>query len=169
MIPRPQAGEFAPYYDTYISKVPEGDVAAYLVAQRDRFAAELRAFAETETERGYEAGKWTLKEALGHVTDTERIFSYRCLRIARGDAQPLAGFDQDPYVAEEKANGYRWTELIAEFEAVRNATIAQVRMLRPEWLERVGTASGSPVSVRALVYMMAGHVEHHRRLLEKYR
>lgn len=168
-IPRPKAGEYAPYYEKYTSKVPDGDVRAYLVAQRDRFVAELRGFSEGETERGYAAGKWTLKEALGHVTDAERIFSYRCLRIARGDGQALAGFEQDDYVREEKANGYRWTELIEEFEAVRNATVAQVRMLRAEWWERMGTASGNPVSVRALVYIMAGHVEHHRQLLEKYR
>ena len=169
MIPRPQAGEYAPFYETYTSKVPDGDVVEYLVEQRERFAAELRGFAETETERGYAPGKWTLKEALGHVNDTERIFAYRCLRIARGDEKAMEGFDQDPYVAEAKANGYRWTELIAEFEAVRTATIAMVRMLRPEWWERVGTASGNPVSVRAMVYILAGHVEHHRRLLEEYR
>lgn len=167
-IPRPAPGEYSAYQDAYVSKVPEGNVGLFLVKQREMFLAELRAYRESQTETGYAPGKWSLKEALGHVTDAERIFSYRALRIARGDEQALPGFEQDDYVAAEQANSYRWTELIAEFDAVRGATIAQVSMLKPEWLERKGTAADNPVTVRALIYLIAGHVEHHRRLLEKY-
>ena len=106
---------------------------------------------------------------LGHITDTERIFAYRALRVARNDQTPLPSFDQDPYVAASEAERCDWSELLEEFEHVRRASILLLRHLPQTAWTRTGTASGAPVSVRALAYIMIGHVEHHLDLLrERY-
>jgi hypothetical protein len=168
-IERPAAGEYAPYFERYVGRVPEGDVLPVLERQR----AELRrVFDSLPEERGgfrYAPGKWTVRELLGHVIDTERIFAYRALCIARGETAALPGFEQDPYVAN--AGHDRWTlaELLEDFDTVRRSNLALLTHLDEEAVRRVGTSSGHPTSVRAIAYILAGHLRHHLGVLaEKY-
>jgi DinB superfamily len=114
--------------------------------------------------RGYAPGKWSLKQSIQHVNDSERIFSYRLLRIARADQTPLPGFEQDDYVRNSNANQRQWSSLIEEFEAVRAATLALVRSIPGEAWTRVGTSSGALGSARMFAYVIAGHVVHHAEL-----
>lgn len=168
-IDRPAAGEYAPYFERYVGRVPEGDVLPVLERQRSELRA---AFSGVSEERGgfrYAPGKWTVRELLGHVIDTERIFAYRALCIARGEAAPLPGFEQDPYVAN--AGHDRWTlaELLDDFDSVRRSNLAMLTHLDDAAVRRVGTSSGHATSVRAIAYILAGHVRHHLGVLaEKY-
>jgi hypothetical protein len=107
-----------------------------------------------------------LKQSIEHISDTERIMSYRLLRIARGDRTPLPGFEQDDYVAQSQANERPWQDLIEEFEAVRRSTLALVRPLPEEAWLRTGVSSGAASSARMFGYVIAGHVNHHARIVE---
>jgi len=165
---KPEQDEYAEYYSKYISLV-DGDVLPILDAQ----PAELRAIvADMPEERGtfaYESGKWTLKEVLSHLIDGERHFAYRMLRISRGDKTPIEGFEQDGYIENSNANNRPFVELLDEFDLQRRSNMLFVRNLSDEASKRLGTASGFTVSVRALVYIMAGHVRHHLGILhERY-
>jgi DinB superfamily len=164
---RPEAGEYAEFYANYISKVPGTDVLGVLEAQRLQM---LRLFAgRSERDGGfrYAAGKWTVKEVLGHITDTERIFTYRALRIGRGDVTPLPGFEQDDFVRNGGFAARTLADLAEEFGAVRNASIALFRSFDEEALSRRGVASQKEVTVRALGFITAGHQIHHRMILEE--
>jgi hypothetical protein len=162
----PEQDEYAEYYGKYISLV-DGDVFEILDAQ----PAVLREiFAGMPEEKGvyaYENGKWTLKEVLSHLIDGERFFSYRMLRISRGDKTPIEGFEQDDYIENSNANNRPFADLLAEFDLQRRSNMLFVRNLSDEATKRLGTASGYTVSVRALVYMMAGHVRHHVAILKE--
>ncbi len=165
-VQRPPEIEIPTFFRGYANAVPDGDLLAILAGQLTGFPALLHSFPEARTETGYAPGKWSLKQSIEHVSDTERIISYRLLRIARGDQTPLPGFEQDDFVANSQANSRSWQELIEEFEAVRRSSLALVRSLPdPVWL-RMGVASGAPISARALGYVMAGHTIHHARLIE---
>lgn len=163
---KPELDEYAEYYDRYISLV-EGDVLPML----DRQPAELRAmFAALPEEKGtykYAEDKWTLKEVLSHLIDGERFFAYRMLRISRGDKTPIEGFEQDDYIENSNANSRSFDELLDEFDLQRRSNMLFVRNLSDEATQRLGTASGYTVSVRALVYIMAGHVRHHVKILKE--
>lgn len=170
-IPRPAAGEFAPYAITYIDATAQALAARGsddLLALLDDQSAEWRALLGDAdpalVSHRYAPGKWTLGESIIHVSDTERVFSYRLLRVARGDVTPLPGFEQDDWVPESRAARRSLADVLAEFEATRASTIALVRSLDDLALGRVGLASGHPVSARALVWMLAGHVAHHLTL-----
>jgi DinB superfamily len=168
-IDRPQAGEYAPYFDRYVSRVPETDVLPVLERQRAEVRAALAGLPESKGGFRYAPGKWSVRELLGHVIDTERIFAYRALCIARGETAPLPGFEQDPYVAN--AGHDRWTlaELLDDFDVVRRANVAMLTHLDESAVRRVGTSSGHATSVRAIAYILAGHVRHHLGVLdEKY-
>jgi hypothetical protein len=166
---RPEAGEFDPYYARYIDRVPEGDVASLLERQLRDAAAALRALPASKATYRYAEGKWSIAEVVGHVTDTERVFSYRAMRIARADATPIEGFDENAYVPAGEFDRRSLAELIEEFELVRRATVAQVRGFPPAAWTRVGTANGKAISVRALIYIIAGHERHHLGTLrERY-
>ena len=168
MLCRPPESEVPSFFRGYVDAVPEGEggVVEILAGQLHSFPALLRQFPEARTEAGYAPGKWSLKQATEHVSDTERIFSYRLLRIARGDQTPLAGFEQDGYVANSQANARPWSEIVEEFESVRRATLALVRPLPDSAWIRTGTASGARVSARLFAYVIAGHVAHHARVIE---
>ena len=163
---KPELDEYAEYYDRYISLV-EGDVLPMLDGQ----PAELRAmFAALPEEKGtykYAEDKWTLKEVLSHLIDGERFFAYRMLRISRGDKTPIEGFEQDDYIENSNANSRSFDELLDEFDLQRRSNMLFVRNLSDEATQRLGTASGYTVSVRALVYIMAGHVSHHVKILKE--
>jgi len=167
---RPQPGEYAPYYERYISLVPGNDVLAALAAleeQRRQMLLLLSGRAEADGDLRYAPGKWTVKEVLGHINDTERIMSYRALRIARGDQTPTAGFEQDDYIRNGPFARCTLADLIEEYIAVRRATITLFRNLDgPAWTRR-GMANKNEVTVRALAYIIAGHELHHRRILEE--
>jgi hypothetical protein len=162
----PETTEYAPYYNTYISLVDNSDIMSVMAAQ----PRELRSLiAELPEERGtyaYAIGKWTTKELLSHIIDGERIFSYRVLRISRGDTTAIEGFEQDDYIQTSNANNRTFADLLEEFDLERRANLALIRNLSDESSTRMGTASGNPVSARALVYIMAGHVRHHVGILK---
>lgn len=164
---RPQAGEYAPYYDRYISLVQGDDILTVLEQQRRQTMLLLSGRSESEGGFRYAPGKWTAKEVIGHVCDAERIFAYRALRIARGDATPIEGFEQDDYIRNGPFNQRTLEELIEDYIAVRRATLSLLRNLdEAAWMRR-GVANKNEVTVRALAFTIAGHEVHHRRILEE--
>jgi len=166
---RPDDTEYAPYFHKYVSVVPDGDVVSLLRESGREWMSALRALPEARGGFRYAEGKWSIREVIGHVSDTERIFAYRALRIARGDQTPLASFEQDLYVPTSGAEGRTIAALVAEFAAIRESTVLLLESLPDEAWTRRGTASGKEVSVRALAYMTAGHLMHHHGLLrERY-
>jgi len=168
MTTRPEPDEYAPYYSKYISLVQGNDIVAILEAQRLQSIQLFAARSERDGNFRYAAKKWTVKEVLGHVNDAERIFSYRALRIARGDKTPLASFDQEPYVHVGGFTERTLVDLAEEFAHVRSATLALFRHLKQEaWIRR-GMASDNEVSVRALAFIIAGHELHHRCILDEH-
>jgi DinB superfamily len=169
-IDRPDETEYLPYYGRYISLVPAGDILALLSRQREDTLALLGSIPESEAGFRYEPDKWSIRELVGHVTDTERIFSYRALRFARNDQTPLAGYEQDDYIRGASFDDYPLAELASEFESVRQSTLFLFKHLdREAWLRR-GVASENEVSVRALAYIIAGHELHHMEILRsRYR
>lgn len=169
MLQRPPSDEYTSYHGTYITKVPDGDVRQHLRRQLHELMATLSGVSDDQAAVGYGPGKWTLKEMLLHVIDAERVFSYRLLRVARGDATPLPGFEQDDWVPHSRANSRTLPSLLVEFAAVRAATLALVESLDDAAWARRGTASGHPTSARALAYIIAGHDLHHQAILrERY-
>ena len=168
-IPRPAAVEYAPYYGRYIDKVPEGDLLGTLEDQARETQTLLAGLSDAKALHRYAPGKWSVKEVIGHVTDAERVFSYRALRFARADSTPLPGFDENAWVPPGNFDARALKDLAAELDAVRRATIALFRGLDPAALARGGTASDNPVSVRAIAWIIAGHERHHVALLhERY-
>lgn len=169
MIPRPEASEHLPYYGKYVDRVPDGDLLDTLRAQLDETLALVRGLPEERGGHRYAPGKWSIREVLSHVIDAERIFAYRALRIGRGDATPLASFDENAYAAASNADARTLAELAEELAHVRLGNLALFRSLDDEALARRGTASGGEVSVRALAWIIAGHERHHVALLrERY-
>lgn len=169
MLGKPLANEAAEYFWTYIGKVGGDDVVAELEKQADEFAALLRRVSEEASLYRYAEGKWSVREAVGHIIDTERVFAYRALWFARGLGGELPSMDQDVCVRNAGSDAVPMAQLAAEFVAVRAATMAMVKPLPSEAWTRTGVASGKPVSVRALVWIICGHVEHHARILrERY-
>jgi hypothetical protein len=166
---RPQTGEYATYYGRYIDLATEDDIVAALDAQGHETAALLGGLSEEQASHRYEPGKWSVKQLVGHVTDAERIFAYRALSFARGETNPLPGFDQDPYVANAGSDDRSIAELAEEFATVRKANVMMFRALSEEAWSRSGIASDNPISVRALAYILLGHERHHLRILrERY-
>lgn len=166
---RPEITEYAPYYEKYVSRVTEDDLLDVLGRQPGELAALFPDVAEEKGLHAYADGKWTIKEVLSHLIDGERMFAYRVLRISRGDDTPIEGFEQDGYIENSHANERGFADLLEEFALLRRANLIMFRNLRDEGWSRAGTASGVGVSVRALAYIMAGHVRHHAEILiERY-
>lgn len=163
-IPRPETGEFNPYYERYISLVP-GDPLGMLEHQEREFVERLASRAGDGTFR-YAPDKWSIMEVVGHVNDAERIFAYRILRISRADLTPIEGFEQDDYVRNFAFEQVGLSGLVEEFRAVRRASLSLLRNLTPEAWTRRGTANKDQISVRALAYIMAGHTAHHLSVLD---
>lgn len=165
---RPNASEYAPYYERYISLIKGEDIVAQLEKQATETIALLQS-AGLKADFRYAPNKWTVKEVVGHVNDTERVMSYRALRIARGDRTPIEGFEQDDYVRDGNFGQRSLADLTAEFADIRRATVALFRSLDADSAARRGIANNNDVSARALPYIIAGHELHHRRILaEKY-
>ncbi len=169
LIRKPVAGDYAPYYERYVSAAETDDILACLISQKTAILAFLRDIVWEKWELAYDADKWTLAEVVIHTIDTERIFAYRALRIARGDNTPLPGFEQDDYVPNSGANSRTPASIVDEFEAVREATIHLFKNFTDDMWERRGTASNAEVTVPALAYIIAGHWEHHLKVIrERY-
>lgn len=168
-VPRPEPGEYAEHYADYIKAV-EHDRDAIVALERQ--LPPLRAISTLTPEQAafrYADGKWSVRQVIGHLSDAERIFSYRLLRIARGDETPLAAFDENRFAEMSNADQRTVAELGDELLWVRGSTLALVQGLDEAALTRMGTASGKPVSVRALAFITAGHTAHHLRVLrERY-
>ncbi|MDQ3220230.1 MAG: DinB family protein [Acidobacteriota bacterium] len=162
---KPENSEYDPYYETYISLVKNDDILGVLAGQPGELQ-EL--FAEMPEEKGalaYDEDKWTIKELLGHLIDGERMFAYRIFRISRADKTPIEGFEQDGYIENARSNSRSFSGLLEEFALLRNANMLFFKNLSDEdWL-RTGTANNVGISVRALAYIMAGHITHHINIL----
>jgi len=163
---RPETDEAPAHFVGYISKVTESDPVAVLASQIDVTAALLRGLSDADALKRYAPGKWSVKEIVGHLADTERIMAYRALRIARGDETPLPGFDENAYVLPAKFDARSLADLIADFRTVRTASLALFNSFDSDAWRRRGTASGKPVSVRAIGYMIPGHERHHVEILK---
>jgi len=166
-IARPEPGEYAPYYERYISLITGSDILGTLDGQRRQMLLLLSGRDESDGDIRYAADKWSAKEVLGHVCDTERIFAYRALRISRGDQTPVEGFEQDDYVKNGPFARAPLAEIIEDYIAVRRATLTLLRNLEEAAWTRRGVANKNEVTVRALAYVIAGHELHHRRILEE--
>jgi hypothetical protein len=166
---RPEKNEYGEYYERYISLVPGGDIVGEMSAQPTQLQDIFVSMPEEKGIYAYADGKWTIKEVLSHLIDGERIFGYRALRISRGDKTPIEGFEQDDYIEHSHANERSLADLLEEFNLLRRANLIVLNYLSDEDWKRMGTASNTPVSVRALAYIMAGHVTHHLNILrERY-
>jgi hypothetical protein len=162
---RPDATEYAPFYTGYVALVPEADVVSALRDSGREITAALAAIPESRGGFRYADGKWTIRELVGHVIDAERIFTYRALRLARGDSTPLPSFEENDYVRSAGSDVRTMADLVAEQRAVRESTVHMVASFPDEAWTRTGTVSGRPVSVRALAYITAGHARHHLAIL----
>lgn len=168
MIEKPGPSEYAPFYAGYIAAIAalaDGDILETLETQTSdlrQLAASIPA--DRETFR-YGEGKWSVREVFGHMIDAERVFSYRLLRFSRGDETPVPGFEENQYVAASHFDERPLADIVEELVLLRQANLRLIRSLAPEAWTRTGTANTHPVSVRALVFIMAGHVRHHLNIL----
>jgi hypothetical protein len=166
---RPLPGEYADFHAGYVGLVPETDVVKVMDKQRNELLKLIKSIPEKRSTYRYEPGKWSIADVVGHVVDSERVFAFRALFIARGNTSPLPGFDQDEFVAAAQAERFSIRELIEPFSELRKANVTLFRQLPPEAWSRKSTASGTPVSVRGLAYILVGHVRHHMKVLnERY-
>jgi hypothetical protein len=158
---RPESDEAIGYYFTYIDQVPEGDICQIMERQMKEAGALFKRVDEQRSQYRYAPDKWSLREVIGHLNDTERLFVFRAFWFARGFDSPLPSFDQNQAIAGARADERSWAEVSQEFLAIRSATIPFFRALSADAWDRRGTASGNSFSVRALAYMVAGHATHH--------
>ena len=167
MVSAPERAETAEYYHRYIDQVPAGDIRDVLEHQLGDASSMLEAISEQQSLHRYAPGKWSIREVVAHINDTERLFTFRAFWFARALGEPLPSFDQDIAASHAGADDRPWRSHLDEFRAVRAATIALFRNLPAEAWTRRGVASGNPFTVRALAYIAAGHVAHHLRLLRE--
>ena len=166
---RPETTEAVPYYFRYIDRIGSGDVLAVLERQLPETVELLWGIPEEKSLHAYEPGKWSIRQVVNHVNDCERLFVARAFWFARGFDTPLPSFDQDVSASAARANDFSWGDHIREFESVRGSTVSFFRNLPDEAWGRSGVASGNPFTVRALAYITAGHLDHHRAILaERY-
>lgn len=169
MISYPNADEYHPYFEQYVQKCKDEDVLAALAKGIEEVNELFASLTEEQLKSAYAEGKWTIKEVLQHLMDSERIFCYRALRFARNDNANLLGFEQDDYVPYSGANERNSMEMLQEYNAIRQATITLFKNFTDEMLVRIGIASNNKISVRALVYVTAGHEKHHLNVInERY-
>jgi DNA-binding transcriptional ArsR family regulator len=164
-IARPEGNESSAYYHRYIARVTDEGLNQQLMDQMREVERRFETVTDRQALARYADGKWSVKEIMGHLCDTERIFSYRLLRIARGDTTPLPGYEQNDYVPAGRFDERPLPMLLAEFRAVRQSTAALLEGLPETAWTRWGEANGDPVTVRALAYIIVGHVSHHLEVL----
>lgn len=164
---RPAQDEYSEYYRPYVALVPDVNVVDFLTQQLASITHVLQSVEEGDSDFRYAEGKWSIKEVVGHLCDSERVFGYRALRFARGDETPLPGFDQDEYVAAARFDHRILHSLTEELYNLRKANIRLFRSLSQDELDQGGTADGVPCTVRALMYIIAGHAAHHLNVLQE--
>lgn len=163
-----QDKEYNPYYNTYLDLLEsELELIDGFVSGKTVMVNFMLSIPEDKEDYAYESGKWTIKEVLQHVIDTERIFMYRCLRIARGDATPMAGYDQDNYIEPAQTSNKSMTDIIKEYRITREYSINLLQSFNNTDLMQVGTASGSKVSARAVAFIVLGHELWHKKIIEE--
>jgi hypothetical protein len=166
---RPASGEYKPYFDRYISLVDEDDILDLLERQIAEIHALLGSLSAEQSRYRYAEGKWSVRGMVDHLIDVERIFGYRALCVSRGEAQSLPGFDENDYAAASDADRRELPDLLAELEGARRSNLAMLRRFEGDAWTRTGTASGGPMSARALAFILAGHLRHHVGVLnERY-
>ncbi|MFZ7942993.1 MULTISPECIES: DinB family protein [Bacillaceae] len=169
MLHRPLESEYPEYYVSYVKLVSEGDLLEIL---KENLAEMTNLFDRISEENGkfrYASGKWSVKEVLGHMTDTERIMSYRLLRVGRGDQTPLAGFNENDYINGSQFDQISNKTILEDFTAVRHATITLIQTMAAEAWNRTGIANGTEITTRAIAYIIAGHAIHHTNIIrERY-
>lgn len=165
MMTRPEVNEYLPNVQQYIDLVPEGDIVDILQEQLNTNLCLLSDLNEDKGNYRYAPGKWSLKSVIGHIADVERLASYRMLRIARGDVGILSGYDRDLFVENSSLHAISLTNVLHDYEAVRNATISLINNLTAESTHRIGEFNNHPLSVRACIYMIAGHETHHMNII----
>lgn len=163
---RPKENEMPAYYQNYVNLVKGNDVIKELKDQILNIQAVISEIPEEKEGYAYAEGKWTIKQVLGHIIDTERVFGYRAMRFARKDKTPLPGFDENAFVANSNFNERTLYELGHEFAIVREANIAMFKTFGDEELNQIGVANGTEVSVRAIMFLIAGHATHHIYVLK---
>jgi hypothetical protein len=163
----PQRNEAAPYYFKYIDRISSDDIVGALASQLEDTLPFLRGISEEKSLHRYAPDKWSIRQVLNHVNDSEQVFVFRALWFARGFDDPLPSFEQDISAAAARVDGFSWASHIEAFAGIRQATLGFFRNLPAEAWGRSGVASGSPVSVKALAYIVAGHFTHHRAVLEE--
>lgn len=165
----PDPEEYDPYYTGYVQRITDSNVVGALQDQQFEVVELLSGMPEEQAGLRYAPDKWSIKQVVGHLLDTERVFAYRALSIARGETQSLPGFDQDDYVASGGFDARTMTSLVGEYLHLRGSTIALFESLEPETWRKTGTANDEPVTVRALAFIIAGHEVHHLAILrERY-
>jgi hypothetical protein len=164
---RPEPNEAAPYYSRYIDLVPDGDIVATLSTQLEETEKFLEGISEEQSLSRYAPDKWTIRQVLNHINDTERVFLFRAFWFARGSQEALPGFEQDVYVASSGANDVSWKDLVEEFRVIRQSAIKFFQQLPNDAWSKTGVASENPVSVRALSFILAGHAVHHVNVLKE--
>ena len=166
---RPDPSEHSPFYAGYVAKVPPGDVRAFLHAQRDDLAGLLSDIPRARWDHRYAPGKWTVRELVGHVLDGEWVFASRAIHFARGNPGPMPSMDQDAFMAHGNYGARTLPSLARELDDLRSAGLAQYDSFGPEVFDRRGVASGHEITVRALLYVIGGHAQHHADMLrERY-
>lgn len=163
----PAQDEFAPYYEGYVNLVRDSNIIDKLVQQGQQIYALIQQLNQEQATFRYATNKWSVKEVLGHLIDTERVMSYRALCIARGEKAPLPGFNQDDYVTQANFDERSMQSFSSEYDTQRHSTISLFNSFTDEQLLRKGTANNATVSVRALIYIIAGHEKHHLNILEE--
>lgn len=164
---KPGADEHAPFFAQYVAEAEGKDLVTALEKQAAEVAALLKGIPEPKGTHRYAPDKWSIKEVVGHITDSERVFAYRLMRFARGDETALPGFDENVIAKNSEADARTLADLGEEFAAVRRATVALVRPMRDEQMARRGTSNGKTISARALAWIIAGHAQHHLKVLKE--
>lgn len=163
---KPAENEYGFYYQRYIDQVQNTSLTEALQDSLDILSGVLRKISPEKAEYAYAEGKWTVKQVLQHLIDAERVFAYRAMCIARGEKQPLPGFDENNYAAQATGKNRSLNEIVDELFHIRLSSILLFKSLPVETLENMGTASNQPISVRALGFIMVGHVHHHLAILQ---
>lgn len=168
-MPKPVIGTYPAYYETYISKVAENDLMDAFRQQHEVIANFFDTISEEKAGHSYAEGKWTIKELLQHVIDTERIFDFRALAFSRKETASIPGFDENSYADNSFANERTWKSLIEELKAVRIATELLFKSFNTDMLNGTGIANNNPITVNAIGFIIVGHLNHHKNIIaERY-
>jgi hypothetical protein len=167
MSDKPAPTEYREYFTKYVALVPDGPIVDILAQQFERTLPFYRGISEEQAALRYAPGKWSVKQVMGHMADTERVFSYRALAFSRSDKNPLPSFEQNDYISAVDLDARPWRALVDDFATVRAASISLFRGMTPEMLLRKGTASGAEITVRALGSIIAGHEEYHVQAIRR--